>query len=222
MDQRDDLQAPDSKLLKKDAFGLTERLSTATGCVVRRNADAAASGLRWLARILLAAEARALLVLEDLEGIPKIVCKRDSMLERQYIEGLPMQLARPADAGYFREAARLLRRVHRAGIAHNDLAKEPNFLVTDAGAPAIIDFQLACFSPRRNALFRHLAREDIRHLLKHKRTYCPQSLTRRERQILATPSWMSATWMATGKPLYLFITRRLLGWRDREGAGDRV
>lgn len=222
MDQCDNLQAPDSKLLKKDAFGVTERLSTAAGCVVRRNADAAASGLRWLARILLAAEARALVVLDHLEGVPKLMGKGDGMLERQYIAGVPMQVARPVDATYFFVAARLLRRIHRAGIAHNDLAKEPNFLVTDAGMPAIIDFQLAYYSPRRSALFRHLAREDIRHLLKHKRTYRPQSLTRRERQILATPSWMAATWMATGKPVYLFITRRLLGWQDREGAGDRV
>jgi hypothetical protein len=27
--------------------------------------------------------------------------------------------------------------------------------------------------------------------------------------------------MGTGKKLYLFVTRRLLGWADREGAGDR-
>jgi hypothetical protein len=27
--------------------------------------------------------------------------------------------------------------------------------------------------------------------------------------------------MASGKPVYRFITRRLLGWADREGAGDR-
>jgi hypothetical protein len=27
--------------------------------------------------------------------------------------------------------------------------------------------------------------------------------------------------MSTGKPVYRFVTRRLLGWADREGAGDR-
>jgi hypothetical protein len=27
--------------------------------------------------------------------------------------------------------------------------------------------------------------------------------------------------MASGKKIYLFITRRVLGWQDREGAGDR-
>jgi hypothetical protein len=105
---------------------------------------------------------------------------------------------------------------------HNDLAKEPNFLVTADGRPAIIDFQLAWFCPRRGRLFRLLAREDLRHLLKHKRTYCPQFLTARERRILASPSWPARIWMKTGKPVYLFVTRRLLGWRDREGAGDRV
>jgi hypothetical protein len=27
--------------------------------------------------------------------------------------------------------------------------------------------------------------------------------------------------MNTVKPVYLFVTRRLLGWADREGAADR-
>jgi hypothetical protein len=33
--------------------------------------------------------------------------------------------------------------------------------------------------------------------------------------------WLSWLWMATAKPIYRFVTRRLLGWADREGAGDR-
>ena len=67
---------------------------------------------------------------------------------------------------------------------------------------------------------RHL-REDLRHLLKHKRSYCPERLTARERRILARPAMVSRLWMAMGKPVYLFVTRRLFGWADREGAGDR-
>jgi hypothetical protein len=66
-----------------------------------------------------------------------------------------------------------------------------------------------------------LAYDDLRHLLKHKRTYCPAHLTRRERAILARRSLLAALWAATGKPLYRIVTRRLLGWSDREGAGDR-
>ena len=111
--------------------------------------------------------------------------------------------------------------MHRRGIAHCDLAKEPNWLVTPTGAPALVDFQLALIAPRRGRLLRMLAREDLRHLLKHKRTYCPERLTARERAILEHRGITSRLWMATVKPVYWFITRRLLGWADREGAGDR-
>jgi len=58
-------------------------------------------------------------------------------------------------------------------------------------------------------------------LLKHKRTYCLEHLTRRELAILAKPTVISRTWMLGGKPVYLFVTRKILGWADREGANDR-
>ena len=48
---------------------------------------------------------------------------------------------------------------------------------------------------------RLLAREDLRHLLKHKRTYCPQALTPVERRVLKRHSWLREAWFATGKPL---------------------
>ena len=171
---------------------------------------------------MLAREASALTQLESLDGVPKVIRVERDELARSWIDGKPMQTARPRNERYFRDAARLLRRMHRAGVAHNDLAKEPNLLVQPSGDPAFIDFQLALHSPGRGRLFRLLGREDIRHLLKHKRTYCPAALTRREQQILDNPAILSRLWMRTGKPVYLFITRRLLGWSDREGAGDRI
>ena len=132
-----------------------------------------------------------------------------------------MQVGRPTEIDYFRAAAFLLRKLHQHNVVHNDLAKEPNLLLTVDGQPAFIDFQLSWFAQRRGRLFRTLAREDIRHLLKHKRTYCAAFLTQREKAILDSPSVLSRIWMLTFKPLYLFTTRRLLGWQDREGAGDR-
>ena len=63
--------------------------------------------------------------------------------------------------------------------------------------------------------------DDLRHLLKHKRSYLPDRLTAREKRILASHSLVSRIWMASGKKVYLFVTRRILRWRDREGAGDR-
>jgi predicted Ser/Thr protein kinase len=215
------LQADDSKLLKKDVFGRISLVRSETGPLVRRDTRDAPVAVRWLARRLLAQEARALAVLEDLEGIPTLIRSDTAALDRSYIDGVPMQVGRPENIEYFQEAAKILRRMHRLGVVHNDLAKEPNFLLTSDGKPAIIDFQLSWYTRERGPVFRALAREDIRHLLKHKRTYCPDRLTKRERAILDNPSIISKLWMKTGKPVYLFITRKILRWQDREGAGDR-
>jgi len=208
-------------VLKRDLFGEVRRRDGADGAHIVRDTRGAPVWIRWLARRLLANEARALAAAVGIDGVPELHQYRCDVLERGYIDGLPMQEARPRSRPYFRDALRLLCRLHRAGIVHNDLAKEPNLLVRPDGSPAFIDFQLAGVSRRRGRLFRILAREDLRHLLKHKRTYCHDALTARERRILAKPSALSRAWMAAGKPAYLFITRRLLGWADREGAGDR-
>ena len=197
-------------------------MSTSAGLVVRRDTHDAAFTVRWLARLLLAREARALAVLDGITGVPQLIRTDHDTLDRSYIEGEPMQVGRPTEMDYFRAAARLLRKLHQQNVVHNDLAKEPNLLLTVDGRPAFIDFQLAWFARRRGRLFRTLAREDIRHLLKHKRTYCAEYLTYREKAILDNPSVLSKVWMLTVKPVYLFITRRLLGWQDREGAGDRT
>lgn len=211
----------DSRLLKKDLFGAILQ-STHNGLpVITRDCSAAASGVHWLARGLMRREARALAALEDVDGTPEIIRLQRDQLIRSFFDGAAMQLTKPADPAYFKAAARVLRRMHRAGVAHNDLAKEPNFIVCEDGSPAIIDFQLSICVQRRGRMFRLAAREDLRHLLKHKRTYCPNHLTGRERAILNSPSWMSRILANTFKPIYLFVTRRLLAWEDREGAGDR-
>jgi len=210
--------------LKSDLFGTVTRVARADtneSWVVERDTRAARWWARPLARHLATREAKALRALAGISGIPIFRSFERGVLVRSWADGDPMQRARPRDPRYFAEAFALLRRVHRAGVAHNDLAKEPNWLVTPAGHPALVDFQLALISRRRSRLFRTLARDDIRHLLKHKRSYCPERLTERERHILATPSVLARIWMSTGKKLYLLVTRRLLGWADREGAGDR-
>jgi RIO-like serine/threonine protein kinase len=211
----------ESRLLKKDLFGEV-RLETVEGRVrIVRDATSAALPLRWLAQVLMRREARVLTVLDGLGGIPGLIRTDRGLLVREYLEGAPMHHARPGDPAYFRYALRLLRRLHARNVVHNDLAKEPNVLVTPDAQPAFIDFQMAWHVPGRGRLFRILGYDDLRHLLKHKRTYCAEHLTDRQRRILAAPSLPSRLWMRIVKPPYLFITRRLLGWADREGASDR-
>ncbi len=216
------LTDPDSKLLKKDIFGEVSLRNAEGGLRVVRDASRARPWARWLARRLLAREGRALAATDGIAGIPEVLHVDTDTLQRSWIAGEPMQKSRPTDIGYFHAAAKILRRLHRQGLVHNDLAKEPNWLVTENGQPSIVDFQLAWYTSKRGCLFRLLAREDLRHLLKHKRTYCPEHLTRRERAILARPTVPSRIWALGGKPVYLFVTRRILGWTDREGANDRT
>jgi hypothetical protein len=111
--------------------------------------------------------------------------------------------------------------MHKLGVAHNDLAKEANWLTAPDGLPGIVDFQLAIVAPRRGALFRLLAREDLRHLLKHKRRYLGHALTARQRRMLATPTLLARFWRYVVKPPYRFVTRRLLAWPERSGAFER-
>ncbi len=215
------MTAPRDKLLKKDIFGEVSLRHSGDGPHILRDARPARPWARWLARWLLKREARALAATGGIAGIPELLQVDADSLQRSWIAGAPMHKCRPTDLSYFRAAAKILRKIHRAGVAHNDLAKEPNWLVREDGGPGIVDFQMACCCPRRGSLFRQLAREDLRHLLKHKRTYCREYLTRRELAILARPTIISRTWMLTGKPVYLFVTRKILGWADREGANDR-
>ncbi len=209
--------------LKRDHFGavflmLDDAGQPAHVCRDTRTARIWAAPLaRWLAR----KEARALRRLDGISSVPRLLSHRAGVLTRSWIDGAPMQRARPTDPAYYRAAFALLRRLHVRKVVHNDLAKEPNWLVTVDGAPALVDFQLAWTARKRGRLFRALAHDDLRHLLKHKRTYLPDRLTARERRVLATRSVPSRLWMRTGKRLYLFVTRRILHWADREGAGDR-
>ena len=211
----------ESQLLKKDLFGEIRREQAAGKVRIVRDTSAASPWLRWLARLLLRREARVLGAVSGIDGVPRLLVAERDLLARSYLPGVAMQVGKPRNPAYFAAAARLLRSLHRAGVVHNDLAKEPNLLVREDGTPAFVDFQLARYAPGRGRLFRRLGYEDLRHLLKHKRTYCPQHLTQRELAILANPSLPSRVWMRTVKPVYLFVTRRLLGWADREGAADR-
>lgn len=208
--------------LKSDSFGRIALMQGEAGLFVRRDLAHVPWWLRlpawWLAR----REARALQRTAGLAAMPQLLCWDGRRLDRSYLDGAAMYQRPPHDdLGYFQQARRLLQQLHRAGLAHNDLAKEANWLVLADGRPAIIDFQLAVRGDPRARWMRLLAREDLRHLLKHKRTYCAAALTPVERRLLRRPSWLREAWFATGKPVYRFVTRRLLKWEDNEGQGPK-
>ena len=187
------------RLLKKDLFGEIWLLQDTDRRAILRNTDAAPIWTRPIARWLMRREAAALAALDGIGGIPQIIACDRTTLTRSWLQGTPLFEHGDPGAQYFVDALRLLRRLHAAGVVHNDLAKEPNILVATDGTPAFIDFQLASFSPRRGQLWRLAAREDLRHLYKHKRSYQSSRLTTRQRALLSTPSLPSRIWMANGE-----------------------
>ena len=211
-------------VLKRDVFSTIERgrFQTAAGEVdaVLRRLDRVPWWSRPLARLLFRRERAALALAGRLGVAPPLLLAGRNMLVRGWIDGIPLHIAKPhGDVAYFRSAKAALRRLHRAGIAHNDLAKEQNWLCSGSRA-YMTDFQLASCFARRGLLFRLACYEDLRHLLKHKRRYAPGALTAAERRVLARKSLPTRLWMATGKKVYYAITRGL-NVTDREGRGIR-
>lgn len=199
--------------------GAFEHESQGSIPAVRRAMSEAPFWARPVAWILARRERNALIALSGEARVPALLEWRGSHLLRSYIEGQPLHEARPTDPRFYDDARRLLRRIHRLGVTHNDTHKEANWLVTPEGLPALVDFQLASRHRGRGGWFQLCRLEDVRHLLKHKRTYCPAALKARERALLARRSWVASWWKRWVKPAYRLVTRRVLRWRDDEGKG---
>ncbi|PQO24418.1 serine/threonine protein kinase [Rhodobacteraceae bacterium WD3A24] len=184
------------------------------------------SGLPRLARPLAWAlarrEVRGLRAVAGIKGVPELVRVDGEGLLRTWTAGTPLQLARPDDPAWYRDARRLLREMRRRGVTHNDLAKPQNWLMTPDGRAAVIDFQIASTHRWRGRRFRIMAYEDLRHLMKLKRRYARAHLTPAEARIAARRSLPARVWRATGKRAYNFVTRRLMHWSDGEGTQSRL
>jgi hypothetical protein len=217
-------------LLKRDVFSTVERGRFRSNETQVDQVDAVLRRLDHVpwwsyipARHLFARERRALAKARGLNVGPELLWAGRSALVRGFIDGVALHLAKPSgDVGYFRSAKKALRRLHRAGICHNDLAKEQNWLRGSDGQAYLTDFQLAACFETRGRLFRIAAYEDLRHLLKHKRTYAPNALTPSERKMLARKSLLARVWLKTGKRVYRAVTRGLFNFTDREGGGRRL
>jgi hypothetical protein len=214
-------------LLKRDVFSTVERgrFRGDAGEVdaVLRRLDQVPWWSFLLARHLFGRERKALARANGLKIGPELLWAGRRALVRGFIDGVALHLAKPyGDIRYFRSAKAALHRLHRAGICHNDLAKEQNWLVGRDGRAYLTDFQLAACFDKRTRMFRIAAYEDLRHLLKHKRNYAPDALTPKEKKILARKSLVANIWLATGKKVYRAITRGLFNFTDREGGGRRL
>lgn len=216
-------------VLKEDIFGQIEKgyyyFNNETRCEAIRRVYSKTFWVWPLTRFLANNEKKALKRLESLAEkgyVPALLADDKQGHVRSFIPGDSMhRCTDKITHDFFTECKYLLKAMRKAGVCNNDLAKEANWIISEEHhLPVITDFQLAlCFSNRTSKLFFSLARDDLRHLLKHKRKY--DRVSAQEKVILNKRSSLNNLWMATGKKLHRIVTRKLLGWEDRVGPEER-
>lgn len=183
-------------------------------------------GVPWwakpVANFLARKEVKSLRVVTGIIGTPDLIRVDDEGILRSWSIGIPLNLAKPDTAEFYKDARRILRDMRRRNVTHNDLAKPQNWLMTPDGLASVIDFQLASVHRRKGKLFRVMGYEDLRHLTKQKRRYAQHLLTPSELKMLNRKSLPTRIWLATGKRLYNAITRGIFNWSDGEGTANRI
>lgn len=218
-----------SDILKHDAFGTIEKgylqFSDGNQITAIRRVYSTNRVLKPLTRLLANNEIRALKRLQQTSPspyFPRLLANDKNSHLRSYIEGDSMhKVVDELSDDYFKECHRLLEHLVQHSICNNDLAKEANWLVNkENGKPAITDFQLAfCFKNKQSRIFKQLARDDKRHLLKHQRKY--NHLNTEELLLIEQKSLINKLWMNSGKRLHKLFTRKILGWQERNGPEER-
>ena len=143
--------------------------------------------------------------LEGVEGVASRVepLDRDAFL-REWVEGVDLKAHSRRGGGlpdgFFDELWEILGRIHASGMSYNDLEKKDNVLVTPAGRPVLIDFQISLrpYLGRSRLVasvsgwaIRELQRQDVRYFCKMKQRFRPDLVTPFERDRVARRSGLS-------------------------------
>ena len=170
-----------SVVLKRDIFSIVER-GTYRGPdgdvdAVARRIDQVPWWTFVFARNFLAREERALAVIGPLGIAPLLYFSGKRVLVRRWIDGVHAAYRAPlGDRAYFRSARAALRSCIPRGFCQQRSRQETELCAaptTQCISPTS-SFPLSR-PPRR--FFRLAAYEDLRHYLKHKRSYVPEALT---------------------------------------------
>jgi predicted Ser/Thr protein kinase len=132
--------------------------------------------LRAFRRWMIRREYRVYLRLAGIAGVPRCFGLSGDRLLLEYIDGQPLRLsaAELEDRdGFFASLLETLQSIHRAGVAHSDMKRKDNILVTPAGLPCLIDFGSAVLRPEkagawRDWIFREACQIDLNAWVKHK------------------------------------------------------
>ncbi|MHC5138528.1 MAG: hypothetical protein ACYSOF_01345 [Planctomycetota bacterium] len=145
----------------------------------------------WVGRFLQKREVKALRQLQDIDQFPNIIkLYGHNGLIYNYIEGKTLDENPSIPDDFFDQLRALLETVHQRKICYMDLNKRGNIIVGKDGRPHLIDFQISMFlaAKWKNRLRKAFQKEDLYHLLKHKRKFRPDLLTEQELAHAKRPS----------------------------------
>lgn len=129
---------------------------------------------RWLSLYTLKREHGAYQRLDQVSGIPACFgLFFETYLVLELIDGQPLSETSNFDSSVFIQLRDTIDAMHAAGVAHGDLKRQDNILITPQNVPKVIDLGTALvkktgFHPVNHWLFAFLAQTDRNAWVKHK------------------------------------------------------
>jgi len=146
---------------------------------------------RWILGTFLARrEATALRRAEGIPNIPRVLATPQPWsIVIEYVESTPVTALRNQELApeFFEALSRMVECIHQRGMAHGDLEKLDNVLVTPEGEPALVDFAAAIIAganPLAALALPYIRENDRRAICKLKQKFAPELLTDDERERL--------------------------------------
>jgi RIO-like serine/threonine protein kinase len=183
--------------------------------------------VRSLRRKMIRREYTAYLRLEGIPGVPRCYGLNDGhRLMLEFVDGHPLRQS--ADElqdreGFFAELLQTLTSAHQVGVAHSDLKRKDNILVTPAGRPYLIDFGSAWLRKETGGainrwLFEVACQIDLNAWVKHKYFGRYEEISTEDAKYFHPT--LIERWARGIRRFWRTITRR--HWRKaRRGSNDR-
>lgn len=158
----------------------------------------------WIGRLLMRRERRFHQRADGVPGIQRWHAEiSDTAYALEYVPGQTLDtLGRnPPPSSFFDELRITLDRLHARGVAYCDLNKRSNIVITAAGRPVLIDFQICILHHDRGlwpwpqvtyGVVRYLQRMDLYFLYKHKRRLAPGELRPEEQALSRRPGVLAS------------------------------
>ena len=204
--------------IKHDFFAATGFYDDSKGrrvvLKVGRVVECAGVPLKWIGKWLCRREIRFYSRLCDLPFVPAVLGTwGETGFIHEYVPGRPLSREHPVPDRFFDQLCDLFEELHRRHIAYVDANKPQNILLGEDGLPHLIDFQISWDLAELgdNAINRwwlsKLQREDLAHLLKHKKRLRPDEMTRKEWEAVNHRSLLIRFHRFVSKPWFLLRRR---------------